>query len=291
MTDVVGYQTRFVEAGQGETVVLIHGGQFGSLYALDCWSLNLGPLARRFRVIAFDRLGQGHTDNPSHPDDYLFDRVMDHAHAVIDHVSPAPVHVVGHSRGALVAVRVAVERPERVLSLTLVDAGAVAPFDPSIPVGQFYAPFDDFALWRDPGRATVVAEPEAQAVDRRWITDDYVARLVVIARLERTAEARRILASVHTAWTSSLERYREGSLRVIDEHGLAVPTLVLWGYDDRSAPRRSGLRLFERIAVRTPDATFKMINGAGHYVYRDRPTAFAAALTAFATTHSGGGVA
>jgi DNA-binding NtrC family response regulator len=42
--------------------VLLHGGDFGHDTALDCFSFILPVLARRYRVIAFDRLGQGYTD-------------------------------------------------------------------------------------------------------------------------------------------------------------------------------------------------------------------------------------
>jgi pimeloyl-ACP methyl ester carboxylesterase len=289
VSDVGGVSTRYFDAGAGEPVVLIHGGQFGALYSLDAWSLNLEPLARKFRVVAFDRIGQGHTDNPRRAADYRFERVMDHCHAFLDQLGLGAIHVVGHSRGGMVAARLAMERPERVRSLTLVDAGAVAPFDPTLPVGQFYAPLEHPRLWRNPGRDAVVAEPEAQAVRSEWITDDFVARMLRIAQLPKTKAARRTLAAERTRWAPGLERYREETLGAIDRDGLPVPTLVLWGYDDRSAPRRSGLRLFDRIAARTADAQLVMLNGAGHYCYRDRPQAFNAVLTAFVRQHGATG--
>ena len=42
------------------------------------WNLNLLPLSSRFRVIAFDKVGQGYTDNPLN-DDYTMDAVVQHA--------------------------------------------------------------------------------------------------------------------------------------------------------------------------------------------------------------------
>jgi 2-hydroxy-6-oxonona-2,4-dienedioate hydrolase len=288
VVEVGGIRTRFYDSGiPGETVVLVHGGQFGALYSLDAWSLNLEPLEREFRVVAFDRLGQGYTDNPRRPADYRFERVIDHCHALIDKLGLDGIHIVGHSRGAMVAARVAIERTERVRSLTLVDAGAVAPFDPALPVGQFYAPLQHPRLWRHPDRDTVVAEPEAQAFDPAWITDDFVERMLQIARLPKTKVARRTLEAEQAAWAEGLERYREDTLDLIDRTGLPVPTLVVWGYNDRSAPRHSGLRLFERISVKTTDVTLVILNGAGHYSYRDRPVAFNAALSTFVREHGG----
>jgi 2-hydroxy-6-oxonona-2,4-dienedioate hydrolase len=288
VVDVAGIRTRYYDAGVGETVVLVHGGQFGALYSLDAWSLNLEPLERDFRVVAFDRLGQGHTDNPRRAADYRFERVMDHCHALLDQLGLDGIHLVGHSRGAMVAARIAIERPDRVRTLTLVDAGAVAPFDPALPVGQFYAPLEHPRLWRRPDRETVVAEPQAQAFESGWVTDDFVERMLTIARLPKTKAARRTLEAQKAGWAPGLERYREVTLDLIDRAGLPVPTLVLWGYNDRSAPRHSGLRLFERICVKTPDATLVMLNGAGHYCYRDRPAAFNAALSTFVRQHAAG---
>ncbi len=62
--NVDGIRTRYYEAGIGEPLVLIHGGSFGSYYSADHWSLNFDGLSKHFHVYAFDKLGQGYTDNP-----------------------------------------------------------------------------------------------------------------------------------------------------------------------------------------------------------------------------------
>ena len=65
--DVEGIRTRYFERGSGETVVLVHGGAFGSTTgacSADDWDLNFDGLAQWFRVFAIDKLGQGYTDNP-----------------------------------------------------------------------------------------------------------------------------------------------------------------------------------------------------------------------------------
>ena len=65
--DVDGIGTRYFEMGSGETVVLFHGGNFGSHHGADCaadWNLNFDGLAEECRVIAVDKIGQGYTDNP-----------------------------------------------------------------------------------------------------------------------------------------------------------------------------------------------------------------------------------
>jgi len=62
--EVDGIRTRYFDAGVGKPLVLIHGGQYGLLYSAYSWSSVFRILSTRFRVIAFDRLGMGFTDNP-----------------------------------------------------------------------------------------------------------------------------------------------------------------------------------------------------------------------------------
>lgn len=62
--DVDGVKTHFYEKGKGRPIVLVHGGNFGSKESSGnswTWSLNLDALAKRYHVIAVDKLGQGFT--------------------------------------------------------------------------------------------------------------------------------------------------------------------------------------------------------------------------------------
>jgi 2-hydroxy-6-oxo-6-(2'-carboxyphenyl)-hexa-2,4-dienoate hydrolase len=280
--DVAGIHTRIYEAGSGEPLLLIHGGQFGSLYSLDAWSLNLNLLARYFRVVAFDKLGQGHTGAPARPDEYTLDAVVAHVDAVVDSVGLDGFHVAGHSRGGVPALHLALSRPDAVRSLVLIDSGSVAPLDPAVPVGAFYAPLELTDVEGQVARAEVIREPLAQAIDPRWITDDFVDRLTVIAQLPAQRRVRKIFRGIeHDIWRPTLARWRADHLARIDADGIPSPTIVVWGFEDRSAPRHVGIRLHERIAAKSPKAALFLVNGAGHYVFRDRPATFAQALTGF----------
>ena len=101
--EVDGIRTRYFEAGSGPTVVLFHGGNFGSLDAADCaadWNLNFDGLAESCRVVAIDKIGQGETDNPRDDDAYTMQSVTDHALGCLDALGLENCHIVGHSRGA-----------------------------------------------------------------------------------------------------------------------------------------------------------------------------------------------
>src|SRR5690242_14929846 len=57
---VLGFKLHYLEAGQGPTVILLHGlGGDGSR-----WEPNIGPLAAHFHVIALDQIGFGQSDKP-----------------------------------------------------------------------------------------------------------------------------------------------------------------------------------------------------------------------------------
>jgi pimeloyl-ACP methyl ester carboxylesterase len=268
-----------------ETIVLLHGGDFGHDTALDCFSFVLPVLARRYRVVAFDRLGQGYTDNPPDDSGFTIDGLMEHTHAVLDALCPEPIHLVGHSRGGFVATRVAIERPDRIRSLTIVDSNTTAPEDPTFPSGQFYRDLEALMPPGPPSLESVRIEPEAQAYDPTSVTTEFLNRMLAIAQLPIRIEGSQRLATADgEIWRPSLDARRVETLRVFDDHGLAVPTLVLWSRDDPSAPLRLGYALYERIAPKTADARLHVVSRSGHYPFRDRPNAFVAAVEAFVET-------
>lgn len=97
----------------GTELLLVHGMSSSSRY----WGANLGPLAQRYRVVAPDLLGFGHSPKPE-------SAYSPHDHAValadIARQAGAPVVVVGHSLGSLLALQLAVEYPQLVSGLVLI---------------------------------------------------------------------------------------------------------------------------------------------------------------------------
>ncbi len=81
--DVEGARTRYFEGGQGEALVLVHGGQWPATASADGWRPIFDHLAARFRVYAFDKLGMGFTDNPKRDADYSMDAIIQHAYGFI----------------------------------------------------------------------------------------------------------------------------------------------------------------------------------------------------------------
>ena len=77
--DIDGINTRYFEAGDGEPMILIHGGQPGMASSSEIWFLNIDELAKKYHVYALDKLGQGYTDNPKINEDYTMGAQVKHA--------------------------------------------------------------------------------------------------------------------------------------------------------------------------------------------------------------------
>jgi pimeloyl-ACP methyl ester carboxylesterase len=272
------------ESGDGPPLVLVHGGGFGSLYSLDCWSTVLGPLADDFHVVAFDKLGQGHTDNPPTDDGYTFETLLAHATALLDSLALGPAHLVGHSMGALLATRIALDRPDLARSVVIVDSNTLAPDDPRFPWTKFYVDLAKRVPPGPPTRESVRIEPDEQSWSRAHVTDDFVGRLLEIARRPEHVEAAERIATLREpTWMPSILAARSRTLADLDERGLPVPTLVLWAADDVSAPLPLGNSLFARMAAKTEHAEMHVVAHSGHYVFREQSAAFCRAVTAFCT--------
>lgn len=116
-----GFAAHYTEAGKGETVVLLHAGGTSSAH----WRKIAPQLQGRFRVVAPDLIGFGETGFWSGERELTHDDQAALVRGVIEQATeegPAgPVHVVGHSYGGAVAVRLALNYPELVKSLFLIE--------------------------------------------------------------------------------------------------------------------------------------------------------------------------
>jgi pimeloyl-ACP methyl ester carboxylesterase len=165
----------------------------------------------------------------------------------------------------------ALEHPDMVKTAMIVDSSTLAPEDPHVPTYLFYEEIAARASGGAPTRETVRMEPDAQSFSKAHITDDYLGRMLKIALLPTIQEVRRRMRDLRfSVWHPSLYRKRTETLRQIEERGLPVPTLIIWGFNDRPAPLHLGHRLFERLCPKTPHAEFHVLNQAGHYVFREQ---------------------
>ncbi|GAA3869545.1 alpha/beta hydrolase [Saccharothrix violaceirubra] len=118
--DVNGVDTWYEVRGEGEPVVLLHGGFSDSRDFED----NLAGLADRFRVYLVDRRAHGRT--PDVPGPVTSDDLADDVAAFLSDVVGGPAHVVGYSAGGVVALAVALRHPGLVRRLVLISTAFAA---------------------------------------------------------------------------------------------------------------------------------------------------------------------
>ena len=110
-------RTWYDEQGQGEPLVLLHGGVVDSRF----FDQNIGPLAERFHVYAVDVRGHGHTGDVEGP--FSYDALSQDAIEFVEKVVGDPAHFVGHSTGGAVSMFVALRRSDLVRKLVMVSSG------------------------------------------------------------------------------------------------------------------------------------------------------------------------
>jgi len=271
---VDGIRTRYFEKGSGKTLVLFHGSHFGTTDACDSaidWELNFDGLAQWFRVIAVDKLGQGHTDNPKSDDDYTMAAVVRHAAAFIRKMGLSQAHVIGHSRGGYLVARLTLENPEIIGSCIIVDSGTLSP-GPS-KTEQIMAGAPKPRLSRESQRWVI----EHYSYSNTHITESLLDAAVEIAKLPKYQQAVQKMEEQglkRSRFLPQLALEKEETLNWIMQSRLKTPTLLIWGYNDPTAALKRGQLLFELIAESNPDSAMHVLNRAGHFCYREQPEAF-----------------
>jgi pimeloyl-ACP methyl ester carboxylesterase len=280
--DAAGVPTRYFEAGTGEPVVFIYGGNFGMADGASSaytWSLNLRPLADAgYRAIAFDKLGQGETGNPTRDEDYTMQAVVDHAAAFLRALDLPPVHLVGHSRGGYAATRLTLQHQDAVRTLTIVNSGTLSP-----GVGT-----NEVVLCNPPhprgSREAVRWVYENYSHDPRVVTEEWVDAVMRILSLEKYRHTVQKMAGEGLAervFLPELARQKGQTLRWLDEGRLQRRVQIVWGYNDRTAVLERGMELFRMVSRHQRDAHFHVVNASGHFPFREHPAQFNALLARF----------
>jgi len=264
-----GVRLHLAEAGRGELLLCLHG--FPESWM--SWRPLMAALGAERRVAAYDGRGYGRSDRPAARDAYQVDRLVADVLAVADACGTDRFALAGHDWGGLVAWVAAARHPDRVARLAILNAPhptllqARLDDDPAQRAASAYVarlvsddPMPADALWQ----ATFAA-----AAARGLVPDDERAAL-----LEAWARPGAIEAMRH--WYRAAP-FDFGAGRLAAPLRVEVPTLVLWGMEDRVLLPG----LLDGLDALVPDLTLVRLPDAGHSVLRERPDRVAASLRAF----------
>jgi pyruvate dehydrogenase E2 component (dihydrolipoamide acetyltransferase) len=235
---------RYAKRGGGpEVVTLIHG--FGG--DLDTWLFNIDALATKATVYALDLPGHGQsTKTLADPSGEGLAQALE---AFMDTLGVARAHLVGHSMGGALALRVARNHPGRVASLSLISSAGLAPEIDAAYIDGFVAATSRREL--KPLLERLFADPTL--VSRHLIDE-----VLKYKRLDGVTDALRAIATA---------QFPAGHQRDILESVVTAggpPVLVIWGKEDRIIPAAHAAALSGR-------AHIEILAGAGHMAHMEQP--------------------
>src|SRR5215472_13835732 len=251
-----GVQIRYLVAGQGEPVILVHGWSASA----EMWPALMNDLSQDHQIIAVDCRGHGKSDKPHDPGQYGSEMSKDVVR-LMDELGLQRAHVVGYSMGGGIVMKVLVDYPDRLLSAVTGanrgfraadeewDAGLIKSLESGMPLSEAMIA----------NRPAGMPEPSAQQRE-------------MMHQMDAMQDPKALAA----------QRRGNIGLRITDENlrHNKVPALVIYG--SRDAPER-----FESVKKNFPHAEFMVVEGAGHNSVPDDP-AFVRDVRDFLTRHANG---
>ncbi len=215
--------------GRGPNVVLIHG---LTSTAEDNWGAVTTALADRYRLITFDARGHGQSEGPHAAGVYGLEMVNDVLH-LMDHLALQDAHIVGYSMGGLIALRFAIDHPDRVASL--------------IVGGQGFE--TDQELQTTVAGAAVLRETNSALA--------LVPNPDLVRESVRETFMKTLAGNDALALAALMEQYAELGFSTDELRGIEVPLLAIVGTEDPAlaAVQRMKSILDTTRVVRVPDET------------------------------------
>lgn len=259
-------EVNYVELGEGPPVFFVHG--LGGSWRN--WLENIPALARKHRVVALDLPGFG--TSPMPPEAISIGAYGNLIVKFADAISLGKeTALVGHSMGGFIATEAVIAAPERFSSLTLVAAAGIT--FATIPqtrkeitklAMRMMMPIAASRLERNMGRKRlrsasfkgVIAHPSMIGREILWELGSYGIKAPGILQ-----------AAYALAGYDTRERLKE----------ITVPTMVVWGNQDRLVPVAAAYAYERRI----PSSELNLIEDAGHMVQMERPGRFNRTLEDF----------
>jgi 2-hydroxy-6-oxonona-2,4-dienedioate hydrolase len=266
--DINGVRTRYLYAGNGPPLLLLHGVGMSA----DCVLRNIDPLASRFSVFAPDLLGHGFTDAADLSGAAAQLAMAKHIVQLADGLALGSFSALGFSFGALVAALIYFERRKQVRNLVLVGSGST--FHPSDQQKKTLraAATNGKTAMADPTlescgtrASNVVCDPSVIPAELIWI------QLTVYALPDR-------LAAYMETIESCIVHLEDASTRVFDRlEQIACPTKVIMGRDDI----RADWRWHEKGVARMPDASLTVYERCGHMPFLEHAEQFNSEVSSF----------
>jgi 4,5:9,10-diseco-3-hydroxy-5,9,17-trioxoandrosta-1(10),2-diene-4-oate hydrolase len=263
--DAAGVRIHYHDVGSGPAVIALHGGGPGAT-AWSAFRSNLNELAAEYRMLLVDLPQFGRSDkiHLNGPRLTMTARIL---LALMDGLGLDRPHFIGNSIGGQVAVRLAIDHPDRVGRLVLIGS---TPIQYSVFVPQ---PLEGIKLLRSyyegegPTREKMRYLLETLVFDRKAVTDEMVEERF-------RASAGEDLVRLHAGGPP----FEHESL-LADLQRVKAPSLLVWGQDDRFGALDIGLLMVRAFA----DARMLIFGRCGHWAQVEHAAEFNQAVLGFLT--------
>ena len=267
---VDGVPTRYIRAGAGEAIILLHGIGMSA----DCFHRNIDDLAARREVFAIDMLGHGLTGYAGLGGHTPLMALARHVLGFMDALSIPCADFVGSSLGGGVAVYCHLLRSSAVRRC--VAAGSSTPFVSGRVLGQVLSnarvnAAQSFAL----GTKSVLEQRLRNLVfDEMSVSSELVSAQVEIYAMPDRAKAYADIVDGILQSGDAPSTTPAASLKNVD-----IPVLVIAGADDPLSP----LAIIQPGIERLPQGTLKIYERCGHFPFLEHPRRFTADVLDFLT--------
>ncbi len=247
--ETLDYETAYVDVGQGDAIVLIHG--LGA--DMSRFAGNIGPLSRTHRVITLDLVGFGASGKPDRA--YRAQDFVDQVLSVMNQLGVDQATLVGNSMGGWVSMLFAEQHPERVKGLVLVAPAFVYGLPEAVSAEQLIAG----------------AGPQTIENMRGYLERVYYDPPTDAATVERLLNEHKALndggaiPSISRSIKRGEDTFSPG--RVED---IQTETLIVHGRQDGIVP----LAASQALSTALPNATLTIIEQSGHWPQLEQSAAF-----------------
>lgn len=266
---VSGVELHYISSGQGEPVILLHGGQ-GDYRS---WEPQMAALSRHYRVISYSRRYNYPNQNPQTATDHSALVEAADLATLIRALRLKRANLVGTSMGAATALTLAIEHPNMVRSLVLAEPPILA-WAMKFQDGSLYVDF--MQRIQDPAREAFAAGNDEAAM--RFFVDGFASP----GRFDKLSPEARLGVMQNAAFFRMMTR-SENPYPDISRHDLSklrIPVLVITGEKTVEIHRR----INQELARLIPRARSAAIPNAGHGSPRENPGAFTEVVENFLET-------
>lgn len=258
--DLHGDRVAFLDEGQGEVVLLLHGMAGSSA----TWRSVIGPLSRKYRVIAPDLIGHGQSDKPR--SDYSLGAFAVFLRDLLDELGVTSATIVGHSLGGGVAMQFTYQHPDYCQRLILISSGGLGQ-EVGWALRLLSAPGAEFIL-------PIIAPSPVLAGGEK--VRSWLAKFgIQTPRGDEIWSAYSSFADKQTRHSflrtlRSVVDYRGQSVSALNRLGVKAdtPTMAIWGDQDAIIPVEHAFAAHEA----RPGTRLEVLTGVGHFPQVEKPT-------------------